>query len=136
MISIQTAAAAILLQAALCTPCSILEQPSTVPDWTELREAGSQIITLEEAEEEKEVAIVEENNEPSLTSLGYFQVTAYCSCYICCGNSCGYTSSGTVPTAGRTIGVGYNSSLKAGTHVLINGHEYVVEDTGPVKSNV
>lgn len=42
------------------------------------------------------------------------------------------TASGTVPQAGRTIACNF---LPFGTRVLINGHEYVVEDTGSVLGN-
>lgn len=37
------------------------------------------------------------------------------------------TASGTVPQAGRTIACNF---LPFGTRVVINGHEYIVEDTG------
>ena len=43
------------------------------------------------------------------------------------------TASGTVPQVGRTVAC---NSLPIGCHVLINGHEYVVEDTGGMGSNV
>lgn len=42
------------------------------------------------------------------------------------------TASGTVPQAGRTIACNF---LSFGTHVLINGHEYIVEDTGGALGN-
>lgn len=43
------------------------------------------------------------------------------------------TASGTVPQVGRTVAC---NSLPLGCHVLINGHEYVVEDTGGMSDNV
>lgn len=43
------------------------------------------------------------------------------------------TASGTVPQVGRTVAC---NSLPMGTHVLINGHEYIVEDTGGMSDNV
>lgn len=55
------------------------------------------------------------------------ELTAYCGCSYCCGNSCGLTASGTVPTQGRTIAVDWNV-IPEGTHVIIDGIEYVVED--------
>lgn len=43
------------------------------------------------------------------------------------------TASGTVPQVGRTIACNF---LPMGTHVRINGHEYIVEDTGAMQGNV
>ena len=43
------------------------------------------------------------------------------------------TASGTVPQVGRTVAC---NSLPLGCHVIINGHEYVVEDTGGMSGNV
>ena len=63
-----------------------------------------------------------------VTSLGFHKVTAYCSCEYCCGKGGGHvTAAGTVPTPGRTIGCNW---LPLGTHVIIEGHEYIVEDRG------
>lgn len=42
------------------------------------------------------------------------------------------TASGTVPLAGRTIACNF---LPFGTRVVINGHEYIVEDTGGALGN-
>jgi len=122
---IKTIAVALALEAALCTPCSILERNFHIPSWTELHEKETPIILEAQPEE-----------SPQLINMGVFEITAYCPCYKCCGDSCGLTSSGTIPTAGRTVGVGKTSPFKAGDHILINGHEYVVEDSGNVKSNV
>ena len=50
-----------------------------------------------------------------------------------------YTHSGSVcangnyPVAGRTVACNF---LPLGTHVVINGHEYIVEDTGGMGNNV
>lgn len=58
-----------------------------------------------------------------------FKVTAYCACSKCCGShATGYTSSGTRATAGRTVAT--SSQFSFGTKLLINGHEYTVEDRG------
>lgn len=63
-------------------------------------------------------------------SLGSFRITHYCPCYACCGSwGGGTTSSGTVPTPGRTIAVD-PSVIPLGTRVIINGQVYVAEDTG------
>lgn len=67
--------------------------------------------------------------------LGEFKLTAYCSCEKCCGKwaKYGLTSSGTTPEEGRTVAC---NSIAAGTKIVINGHEYTVEDTGNMKDNV
>ena len=60
--------------------------------------------------------------------LGNFKLTAYCKCSKCCGKwANGYTASGTVATAGRTVAM---SGVPFGTKLLINGHVYTVEDRG------
>jgi 3D (Asp-Asp-Asp) domain-containing protein len=62
--------------------------------------------------------------------------TAYCSCKTCCGvyaenrpNGIVYTASGAVAKANHTIAVD-TSVIPFGTTVIINGNEYVAEDTG------
>ena len=70
-------------------------------------------------------------------SLGNFEVTAYCTCRICCGIYSGRnrTASGTVPTSNRTIAVDTNV-IPFGTRVVINGQVYVAEDRGgAIKGN-
>lgn len=90
-------------------------------------------------------AIAESTPEPTpvieYESLGEFTLTAYCPCVKCCGEwsaehpsriGTDYiqkTASGTIPTAGRTIGVD-TSVIPFGTIVVINEHEYVAEDRG------
>lgn len=71
---------------------------------------------------------------PVLTSLGVYKVTAYCACQKCCGKSpddpwYGITATGTRATQGRTIAAD-PAVLPYGTVVVINGHEYIVEDCG------
>lgn len=72
------------------------------------------------------------NAETTPVSAGttkIFKVTAYCACSKCCGShATGYTSSGTRATAGRTVAT--SSQFSFGTKLLINGHEYTVEDRG------
>lgn len=61
--------------------------------------------------------------------------TAYCGCSQCCGKSDCITASGTRATEGRTIAAD-TRILPIGTHVLIGGNEYIVEDTGSaIKGN-
>ena len=83
---------------------------------------GEFVPTTSEEEAEPE----ETNNEP--VYLGTFICTAYCSCEICTGEYCGTcTASGTVPEEGRTVAC---NSLPMGSVILVDGCEYIVEDTG------
>lgn len=95
---------------------------------------------LQQLKEEKEKPIIEtkeekvEEEKPKLKSLGKFKITAYCSCSKCCGKSDGITASGAKATAGRTIAAPF--TFKFGTKLIINGHEYIVEDRGgAIKGN-
>ncbi|XBX03599.1 3D domain-containing protein [Enterocloster clostridioformis] len=65
-------------------------------------------------------------------SLGQVVTSGYCSCSICCGQwAGGPTASGVYPTANHTIAVDASSPfVPIGTRVIMNGTEYVVEDTG------
>ena len=61
-------------------------------------------------------------------SLGTWKCTAYCP-GACCNSpeNAGKTASGKPMVVGRTVAVGH---LPFGTRLLIDGHEYVVEDRG------
>ncbi len=61
--------------------------------------------------------------------LGTFNATAYCGCASCCGSAGGHTASGTTPKAGRTVATD-PSVIPLGSKVMIDGHEYIAEDTG------
>lgn len=65
-------------------------------------------------------------------SLGQVVTSGYCNCSICCGQwAGGPTASGVYPTPQHTIAVdASNPFVPMGTHVVMNGVEYVVEDTG------
>lgn len=65
-------------------------------------------------------------------SLGQVVTSGYCNCPVCCGQwSGGPTASGAYPTANHTIAVdAANPFVPMGTKVVMNGVEYVVEDTG------
>lgn len=67
----------------------------------------------------------------NLVSLGKFKVTAYCTCKKCIGKNWKnpITRTGTRPTEGRTISVDPHI-IPLGSKVVINGHEYIAEDTG------
>ena len=65
-------------------------------------------------------------------SLGNVVTSGYCNCSICCGQwSGGPTASGVYPTANHTIAVDASDPfVPMGTKIVMNGVEYVVEDTG------
>lgn len=65
-------------------------------------------------------------------SLGAVVTSGYCNCSICCGQwAGGPTASGAYPAANHTIAVdAYTPVVPLGTKVVMNGREYVVEDTG------
>lgn len=110
--------------------------------------ADSAIAELNELKKQNEQIITEDDTavqEPD--EIFEAKVTAYCSCPKCCGiwskdhpsrqgtDYEQYTTSGTVPTAGRTIAVDPDI-IPLGSKVVLNGHEYVAEDTGSgVKGN-
>lgn len=71
----------------------------------------------------------EEPTTESLVNLGEFKLTAYCPCNKCSGQWGTQTSTGATATQGRTIAVDPNA-IPYGTVVVINGQEYVAEDTG------
>ena len=80
--------------------------------------------------------IVTEAPTSQVELLGTFKLTAYCACEKCCGKSDGITATGTKATANRTIAVD-PSIIPYGTTVVINGIEYVAEDTGgAIKGNI
>lgn len=85
----------------------------------------------------------ESENTPPILEQQMLQVvaTGYCPCVHCCGiwseqhpcrQGTGYvqrTSSGTIPTANRTIATDPDV-IPEGSVVLLNGIEYIAEDTG------
>lgn len=91
----------------------------------------SKYISYQTEENVSENKIAEEYlniSEKKIRSLGKYKVTTYCTCELCCGKNGGkITASGTTPTVGRTVGCNW---LPFGTHVIIEGHEYIVEDRG------
>ena len=77
---------------------------------------------------------------PELELIGTFRATAYCPCVKCCGiwsaehpdrgeDYVQRTSSGTIPEEGRTIAADWDV-LPQGSEVILDGHTYIVEDTG------
>lgn len=99
--------------------------------------AGVRCADEKDAEPMECVLIQEEPEEPAvqLTSL-VCELTAYCPCEKCCGQwAGGYTATGTVPTAGRTVGVD-PEVIPLGATVYIDGQAYRAEDTGAFAGNI
>ena len=75
---------------------------------------------------------------PEVVSLGVCKLTAYCKenyPHVCNNGSSNSTSTGTVPTVGRTIAVD-PSVIPYGSEVVIDGHTYIAEDCGgAIKGN-
>lgn len=68
-------------------------------------------------------------------SLGEFKLTAYCPCTKCCGKCDGITASGIRAKEGVTVAAD-PKVLPLGTRIIIDGHEYIVQDTGSaIKGN-
>lgn len=88
-----------------------------------------------------ETTIEETTSEPVLVDFGEFKITAYCPCEECCeqwaknrpkdenGNLIVYTASGEIARQGVTIAADTNI-FPFGTVLIIDGHEYVVQDKG------
>lgn len=77
---------------------------------------------------EPDIVVVEEKKpDRVLVSLGEYRISAYCPCEKCCLKSDGITASGTQATAGRTAAM---NGVPFGTKIVIDGHEYTVEDRG------
>lgn len=67
-------------------------------------------------------------NQPKLTLLGKYSLTAYCACLKCCPTDTGMTASGVIAQSNHTVAF---NGLPFGTEVYIEGHGfYIVEDTG------
>lgn len=98
----------------------------------------------EKTESEKKIKLIEKKDKKAkkksikkskYKSLGTFKITAYCSCYSCCGKTTGITASGTKAKAGRTIAAD-TSRFPFGTKIKFNGKTYTVEDCGgAIKGN-
>lgn len=86
-------------------------------------------VRVEPTSIEQMTEIITEAPTSQVELLGTFKLTAYCACEKCCGKSDGITATGTKATANRTIAVD-KTIIPYGTVVIINGNEYVAEDTG------
>lgn len=96
-----------------------------------------QISYLDMLEEvnEKIYQDMQSKQEAKYQYIGTFLLTGYDDCYQCQEEFVGITALGVPPKANHTIAVD-PSIIPLGTHVLINGVEYVAEDVGGgVKQN-
>lgn len=99
-------------------------------NYTETEVAQIAAEPKEEAEEAEQAAVY----------MGNFTATAYCICYDCCRKTpdhpaYGITASGKRATPGRTVAVD-PCKIPLGSIVIIDGKEYVAEDTGgSIKGN-
>lgn len=98
----------------------------------EVVEAAGRTMKYEIVEKSTPLVIAEEKQQDvSYISLGTFRLTAYCPCKICCGQWSRYrqTASQTRPKSGWTVAVN-KGQIPLGTHLKIDGHAYMAEDTG------
>ena len=128
------------------TGVNVRKLPSLEAEVVTTISTGDQVEVVTVVERDKSWAIVEhegvlravcadylsetkpEPPEPAMDYYGKCRITFYCAGSCCCGQwAGGPTASGVMPTAGRTVA---NGVLPYGTRVLIEGHEYVVEDRG------
>lgn len=81
-----------------------------------------------ELEESSDPVAESVNAEPPMHLWGVCTITWYCNCSQCTGQwAGGPTASGVMPTPNHTVACG---DLPFGTRLMIDGQEYVVEDTG------
>lgn len=62
-------------------------------------------------------------------SAGSYTITYYCPCRSCSGKWGRQTASGATAEEGRTVAVD-KDVIPLGTHIMIDGHEYIAEDVG------
>lgn len=74
-------------------------------------------------------------NKEETHTVYIMRTVAYCSCEKCCGWNTGIIYSGTKATQGRTVACNLNK-FPIGTKLLIDGKEYIVEDTGNLSENM
>ena len=127
----------VVLFAVMVDSAKIAEERNTL---TKENKQITQQLEMEEKQHDRELgrmqAYIDTLKGGKWLYMGKFTTTGYCKCPKCCGkwSDCP-TFTGTTPTAGRTIAVD-PSVIPLGSTVLINGIEYVAEDTGSaIKGN-
>lgn len=117
------------------TETAPVTEPETVPE------------SIPEIVPEEPVTYPIDREPDNLWSLGEFKITAYCPCEKCCGywatvrptdengEPIVYTASGKIAVQGVSVAAD-TSILPFGTVLVIDGHEYTVQDRGGmVKGN-
>lgn len=91
-----------------------------------------EVINLLKVQQTKEAEVQKTNRSGEhLTSLGTYTVTAYCSCEKCCGEYAKNRPGGKVYGAAGvelTPGISVAGWLPLGTQIMVDGHEYIVQD--------
>lgn len=83
---------------------------------------------IDDIEEDMDYVNIVSVEKSDLTSLGTYFVTAYCACGECTDGD-GLTALNKPPVEGRTVAVD-PKVIPYGTVLVINGHEYIAEDSG------
>lgn len=107
------------------TPVSTKFKLETKKSREEVDKEFNEIISLQKEQEE----FKDETSEDNLIYLGQFLLTGYDDCYECQEEWVGTTALGVAPQVNHTIAVDPNI-IPLGSHVMINGIEYVAEDVG------
>ena len=76
-----------------------------------------------------EVLVAETIPTGHWVSTGSHRITWYCKCGKCNGSNAGRTASGAPMVSGRTVAASRHE-FAFGNRIMIDGHEYVVEDRG------
>lgn len=120
-----------------CTVSALqTEPPAELPDELEPAWRTETVAPLPKEAYTEAAVEIETTEEPRLTDLGEFMLTAYCTCSKCCEEwADGITYTGTQATAGQTIAVD-PEVIPLGSTVYINDAEYIAEDIGgAIKGN-
>ena len=83
---------------------------------------------IDDVDEDMDYVSIVPVEKSDLKSLGTYFVTAYCACGECTDGD-GLTALNKPPVEGRTVAVD-PSVIPYGTVLVINGHEYIAEDSG------
>lgn len=111
------------LEVALCNQIELNQEKDIY-----IEDLNNKLKTMEDNLQERNQKIneLQESIEKANNSTMEVELTFY-------GATGELTASGTVPQVGRTVACNF---LPMGTRVRINGHEYIVEDTGAMQGNV
>ena len=109
--------------------------------WINAQEEPSEPKVTKETTGHAVATVFVEEPKEEYISLGEFTITAYCSCEVCCeywatvrpldenGEPIVYTANQSIAEQGVTVAADI-SVLPYGTEIMIDGHEYMVQDRG------